>query len=126
VGGLRAIDSRTVLAQWHEGVPEGQVPDLRTTLKIASEAGGSYAVVGSAVTIGPNVRLSVDVYELGRGRQIGAARAEGYPDSIYALVDRLSIEVVRVILKEDADKLSAVPDLASVTTTSIPALKAYL
>jgi serine/threonine-protein kinase len=126
VGGLRAIDSRTVLAQWHEGVPEGQVPDLRTTLKIASEAGGSYAVVGSAVTIGPNVRLSADVYELARGRAIGAARAEGPPDSLYPLVDRLSLEVLRAILKEDADKLPAVPDLTSLTTASFPALKAYL
>jgi serine/threonine-protein kinase len=126
VGGLRAIDSRTVLAQWHEGVSEGQVPDLRTILKIAGEAGGSYAVVGNAVTIGPNVRLSAEVYELSSGRDIGAARAEGPPDSLYTLVDRLSIEVLRAILKGDADKLPAVPDLASITTASFPALKAYL
>jgi serine/threonine-protein kinase len=126
VGGLRAIDSRTVLAQWHEGVSEGQVPDLRTILKIAREAGGSYAVVGSAVTIGPNVRLSADVYEVARGRAIGAARAEGPPDSLYPLVDRLSLEVLRAILKEDADKLPAASDLTSATTTSFPALKAYL
>jgi DNA-binding SARP family transcriptional activator/TolB-like protein len=126
VGGLRAIDSRTVLAQWHEGVSEGQVPDLRTILKIARDAGGSYAVVGSAVTIGPNVRLLAEVYELARDRAIGTARAEGSPDSLYTLVDRLSIDVLRAILKEDADRLPGVPNLANVTTASIPALKAYL
>lgn len=126
VGGLRAIDSRTVLAQWHEGVSKGQVPDLETILKIARDAGGSYAVVGSAVTIGPNVRLSADVYEVAKSRAIGAARAEGPPDSLYTLVDCLSLEVLRAILKEDADKLPAVPDLSSVTTTSFPALRAYL
>ena len=126
VGGLRAIDSRTVLAQWHEDVSEGQTPDLRTILEVARETGGSYAVVGSAVTIGPNVRLSADVYELASGRAIGAAGAEGPPDSLYTLLDRLSLGVVRAILKEDAEKLPVVPDLASVTTTSFPALKAYL
>lgn len=126
VGGLRAIDSRTVLAQWHEGVPEGRFPDLRTTLEIAGDAGGSYAVVGSAVTIGADIRLSADVYELLEGRAIGTARAEGSPDSLYTLVDRLSIEILRAILEEDAAKLPAVPDLASVTTTSLPALKHFL
>ncbi|HYO46561.1 MAG TPA: tetratricopeptide repeat protein [Gemmatimonadota bacterium] len=126
VGGLRAIDSRTVLAQWHEGVSEGQDPDLRTILEIARETGGSYAVVGSAEAIGPNVRLSADVYELASGRAIGAARAEGSPDSLYPLVDHLSLGVLRAILKEDADRLPGVPDLASVTTASLPALKAYL
>jgi DNA-binding SARP family transcriptional activator/predicted negative regulator of RcsB-dependent stress response len=124
--GLRAISSRTVLAQWREGVPEGQVPDLSTTLKIARESGGSYAVVGSAVAVGPNVRLSAEVYEIVTGRGIGAARAEGSPDSLYSLVDRLSLEILRAILEEDAEKLPAVPDLASVTTASLPALKAYL
>jgi class 3 adenylate cyclase/tetratricopeptide (TPR) repeat protein len=126
VGGLRAISSRTVLAQWHEGVSEGQVPDLRTILKIARDAGGSYAVVGNAVTIGGNVRLAADVYELPSGRVIGAARAAGSPDSLYTLVDRLSIEVLRAILEEDAENLRALPDLASVTTTSLPALKHFL
>ena len=126
VGGLRAIDSRTVLAQWRKGVSEGQGPDLRTLLGIAQDSGASYAVIGNAVTIGANIRLSADVYELERGVVIGAARAEGSPDSLYALVDRLSLEVLRAILKEDADRLPGVPNLASVTTTSFPALKAYL
>jgi DNA-binding SARP family transcriptional activator/TolB-like protein len=126
VGGLRAISSRTVLAQYHEGVPEGEVPDLATILEIARDAGGSYAVVGSAVTIGRNIRLSADVFELPSDRAIGSARVEGSPDSLYMLVDRLSLEILRAILNEDADRLPNVPNLASVTTASLPALKAYL
>jgi tetratricopeptide (TPR) repeat protein len=54
------------------------------------------------------------------------AQAEGPPDSLYGLVDRLSLEVLRTILEEDAEKLPRVPDLASVTTTSLPALKHFL
>jgi tetratricopeptide (TPR) repeat protein len=126
VGGLRAISSRTMLAQWHEDVSEGQVPDLATILEIARDAGGSYAVVGNAVTLGQSIRLSAEIYEPNTGRAIGVAQAEGSPDSLYPLVDRLSIEVLRAILEEDAEKLSAVPDLASVTTTSLPALKHFL
>jgi serine/threonine-protein kinase len=126
VGGLRAIDSRTVLAQWHEARSAGQDPDIATLLNIAGDLGGSYAVVGTAVTIGGNIRLSADVYELPGGRVIGAARADGSPDSLYTLVDRLSLEILHAILAEDAEKLLAQPDLASVTTASLPALKAYL
>jgi class 3 adenylate cyclase/tetratricopeptide (TPR) repeat protein len=125
-GGLRAISSQTVVAQWREGVPEGQVADLPTILEIARSAGGSYAVVGNAVTISRDIRLSADVYDLRTGRAIGAASAQGPPDSLYALADRLSLEILRVILEEDPEKLRAVPDLASVTTTSLPALKHFL
>ena len=39
-----------VLAQWHAGIPAGQVPDLGTTLRIAGDAGASYAVVSPART----------------------------------------------------------------------------
>jgi DNA-binding SARP family transcriptional activator/TolB-like protein len=126
VGSLRAISSRTVLAQWRESVTEEQVPDLPTVLEIARDAGGSYAVVGNAVTIGRNIRLSAEVYDLRTGHAIGSVRADGPPDSLYPLVDRLSLEVLRAILEEDAEELRAVPDLASITTTSLPALRHYL
>ncbi|HUP32360.1 MAG TPA: adenylate/guanylate cyclase domain-containing protein [Gaiellaceae bacterium] len=123
-GGLRAIDSRTVLARWRERVPEDGVADLTTALDIARRAGGRYGLVGSAVSSGASMRLAAELYDLESGATLGSPQVEGSPDSIFGLVDRLSIEVLALILEQDADAPRV--DLASVTTSSLPALKSYL
>ncbi|MGH7566307.1 MAG: tetratricopeptide repeat protein, partial [Gemmatimonadota bacterium] len=125
-GGLRTIDPRTTLARWHDEAPAGTDPDLATALEIARRTGASYAVVGSAVSLGDDVRLATDIYDLTTGSLLGEARAEGAPDSLFALVDQLSVEILRVILREDTGDLTSPPHLAAVTTTSLPALKAFL
>ncbi len=122
--GLRAIDSRTVLARWHETV-KGEEPDLETSLDVARRTGARYALVGSAVALGRDLRLNADIYDLGTGRSIGQAQVQGAPDSVYMLVDRLSIESLQAILGGDAADLPRI-DLARVTTASLPALKSYL
>jgi tetratricopeptide (TPR) repeat protein len=123
--GLRAIDSRTLLARWHETVKEGEQPDLATSLDVARRTGARYALLGTAVALGRDLRLTVDVYDVGSGKSLGQAQVEGAPDSVYMLVDRLSIEVLKTILGRPADDLPRV-ELARVTTASLPALKAYL
>jgi tetratricopeptide (TPR) repeat protein len=125
VEGLRTIDSRTVLARWREAVPEGAVADLATSLDVGRHTGARYVLVGSAVAIGPAVRLTADVYDAEGGGKLGQGTVEGAPDSLFALVDRLSIEVLRAILGAEGGPLPQV-DLARATTTSLPALKAYL
>jgi hypothetical protein len=46
VTGLRAIDSRTVLARWREAVGERDTPDLSLALGAARRMGAQYGVVG--------------------------------------------------------------------------------
>ena len=123
--GLRAIDSRTLLARWREAVREGEEPDLATSLEVARSTGARYAVIGSAVALGRDLRLSADIYELAGGQSLGQAQVQGSPDSVYMLVDRLSIETLRTILGGDARDLPRI-ELARVTTASLPALKSYL
>src|SRR5688500_3359579 len=125
-GGLRAIDSRTVLARWREQVPEGREPDLPTALAVARSSGGRYALVGSVVSIGSNMRIFADVYDLEEGDQLGQESVEGSPDSIFGLVAQLSIAVLRRILARGGEGELPRVDLASVTTTSVAALKAFL
>jgi tetratricopeptide (TPR) repeat protein len=125
VAGLRAIDSRTVLARWGERVTEGATADLETSLDVARRAGAHYAVLGNASALGAAVRLTADIYAVQDGRSLGHAMVEGSPDSVYMLIDRLSIEVLRAVLGGKAEDLPRV-DLARVTTTSLPALRAYL
>ena len=125
VGGLRTIDCRTVLARWSEQVPEGGEADRETAIEVAQATGAGYALLGSAVAIGPEVRLSADIYETEGGARMGSVQVEGSPDSVLALVDRLAVQSLVVVLGQEASQLPPV-DLASVTTASIPALTAWL
>ena len=125
VGGLRAIDSRTVLARWNESVPEGQRADLATSLEVGRSAGARYVLLGSAVSLGSDVRLSAELYDIQGGERLGQGQAVGSPDSVLVLVDRLSIDILRAVLQGREGDLPDV-NLARATTTSLPALKAYL
>lgn len=124
-GGLRAIDGRTVLARWSEVVGGSTRPDLATSLEVGRRTGARYVLLGSAAGLGSEVRLVADVYDLTSGQSLGRAQVQGAPDSVYALVDRLSIGVLETILAGKSGSLPQV-DLARVTTSSLPALKAYL
>ena len=123
--GLRAINSRTVMARWDEVAGEDDRVDEATSLRVAEAAEARYALMGSAVGIGPSVRLTADVYDVASGDRLGQARVEGSPDSVLVLVDQLSIEVIGAIVRSGEGELESV-NLASITTRSVPALKAYL
>jgi len=124
VAGLRAISGRTVLARWDELVGEAGRVDDATSLQVAGATGARYALLGSAVGIGPSVRLSADILDVETGKTLGRASVEGSPDSVLTLVDRLSIQVIQSIMGGEGahDAFS----LASITTSSVPALKAFL
>jgi class 3 adenylate cyclase/TolB-like protein len=124
-GGLRAIDSRTVLARWNEVIKGSGTPDLEHALEVGRRTGARYALLGSATALGSDVRLVADIYDLASGKSLGQTQVQGAPDSVYSLVDRLSIEVLETVLTGKTDVLPQI-SLARVTTTSLPALKAYL
>jgi tetratricopeptide (TPR) repeat protein len=125
VSGLRTISSRTVLARWGEQVSGIQAADLPTALEVASAAGARYALVGSAVAIGPQVRLLVDAYDIDTGERLGQAQVEGAPDDVLALCDRLGVEALAIILQKGEEEISSI-DLASVMSDTTAAVKAYL
>jgi TolB-like protein len=102
-GGLRAIASRTVLARWHETVPGDVAPDESVALDVARQIGARYALMGSAVSIGPRVRIALDVYELdgANARRVGApVQVEGHPDSVLVLVDQLGMQALALVLRD--------------------------
>jgi tetratricopeptide (TPR) repeat protein len=123
-GGLRAIDSRTVFARWDELVDPGRRPDHDTNLSVARATGARYALLGSAVSVGANVRLIADVFEVPTDTLLGHRQVEGSPDSVLVLVDQLAVEVMGLILAGGGQPPSV--KLSDVTTTSLDALKAFL
>ncbi|MCL7958915.1 MAG: hypothetical protein M8861_01845 [marine benthic group bacterium] len=127
LAGLRTVSSRTVLSRWDAAVGEEEAPDLTTALDVARQAGAAYAVIGDLVVAGDRTQASADIYDVESGQQIGQARSVGSVegDSAFALIDRFTVEIVGVAPTPEDATISNV-DLASLTTTSVDALKAYL
>ncbi len=126
VGGYRTIDSRTVMARWSEAVQDGEIADLATTLDVARRTGARYAISGSAVALGDQVRLASEVYDVGSGEGMGGGSVEGPADSVLALVNRLAVQTMQVLLRQSGGEDVTSRAAMSLTTTSLPALKAYL
>ncbi len=126
VGGYRTIDSRTVMARWSEAVPEGRRADLATTLDVAKRTGARYAINGSAVAIGDQVRLATEVYDVTGGENVGGGQVEGPADSVLSLVNELAVQTMQVLLGREGGESVTARAAMSLTTASLPALKAYL
>ncbi len=94
-------------------------------MRVARATGAKYALLGSAVSLGAAVRLAADIYETEGGSRMGQVQAQGSPDSVLALVDRLAVQALVVTLQQVESELPEI-DLASVTTSSLPALRAWL
>ncbi|MEK6254541.1 MAG: tetratricopeptide repeat protein, partial [Gemmatimonadales bacterium] len=126
VGGYRTIDSRTVMARWNEAVAGDEVADLATTLEVAKATGARYVINGSALAVGNDVRLAADVYDVASGEEVGSGQVEGPADSVLALVNRLAVQAMQALLAQDGGESVTARAAMSLTTASLPALKAYL
>ena len=126
MGGFRTIDSRTVMAQWRERVPGEETPDLRTALEAAARTGARYAVVGAMVGNPAGVRVSADIYDLSTGEKVGQVSEEGGADAVLSLTSALSVNLTRALLQETGQGTVQDVRIGALTTTSLPALRAYL
>jgi len=126
MGGYRTIDSRTVLARWRENGGDDASADLETALTAAGETGARYAVVGSAVGVGGDLRLVAEIYDLATGEEIGSGQVEGSLANPLPLIDDLSLETMRLVLAGGGQELATTRNLADLTTSSVEALRAYL
>ncbi len=122
VGGIRTVDPRAAVRHWEVA---GVVPGDRLShaLQVGRDLGAGSVVIGTAVSAGIRVRLSADVYSTS-GTSLGREQVEGPADSVLALVDRLSLALLRDVWRsrEPIPNL----DLASLTTDSLAALRAFL
>jgi TolB-like protein len=122
VGGIYAVDPRTVLRRWGRSGDRGS-GDISRALSVGRALDASSVVLGSVVSTGGRVRLAADLYST-QGVPLGRAQVDASADSVLGAVDRLSLALLRDVWrsKEPIPHLR----LASLTTDSIGALRSYL
>ncbi len=121
VGDLRAIDTRTVMSRWRSRIGEEDAP-AEDAVGVARELGARWAVYGQAVELGGQVRLDTRLYATETGATVSSSRVEGPPDSILALTEGVTLELLRGLGAEQGlgDQGRAF------TATSMEAVRSYL
>jgi eukaryotic-like serine/threonine-protein kinase len=117
--GVRSVDSRTVLAAWHKagGDDHADVPEDESR-RVASRIGAGQLLVGDIVGSAKQITLHAALVGAADAKRSDAT-VTGSVDSLQTLVDRLTAE----LLTRRAGEASR---LANLTSTSLPALRAYL
>ena len=118
--GPRAVDPRRVMQRWRAAAEER--PDLPESeaLRLASGLGAGQLLTGSIVGTSERLVLSAAVLDVATGRIRQQATVDGLHDSLPYLVDRLASQLLAL----DAGLQSQ--RLASLTSASLPAVRAYL
>ncbi|MEO5511894.1 MAG: hypothetical protein ABIV28_07185 [Longimicrobiales bacterium] len=116
----RAVDARTLFAAWRRAAPDSAT-DLgeREAINVARGLGAGRVLLGTVIATGNRLTLTARLVNL-KGKAFESGPIEGPADSIPMLVDRL----VAAVLSLDAGESPAT--VAALTTTSLPALRAYL
>ncbi|HRP07399.1 MAG TPA: serine/threonine-protein kinase [Gemmatimonadales bacterium] len=123
VEGLRKISPAVVMNAWRK---LGSPIDEQGRLTVGRNVDARYLITGSAVRLaGGHLSLIADVRDMDRNRVRGSARVQGPMDSVSTLVDQLMLELLRLNLLP-SDGTSQPASLRTVTTSSLPALKAFL
>src|SRR5207247_10174170 len=119
--GVRAADTRTVLSAWHRaGGTDREDLAADGARSVARRVGAGKLVLGEVVGTPNRLILSAAIVASSSGRSTPQASVDGPPDSLLTLVERL----VRQLLATEV--ASGGRDLVTLTTSSLPALQAYL
>jgi serine/threonine-protein kinase len=116
---LRPADPRTLLAAWGEAARGGELREA-DAVRLAGEVGAGRLVEGEVVGAGSRLTVSARILDVPGGTTSARASAEGSADSLTQLVDRLAASLLVLGSGEEEQRL------AGLTSTSLPALRAYL
>jgi len=115
------VPARTALAAWHATIkPYGRDATEEEARGVARRLGAGGVVLGTIVTAPGRLILNGSLLDVQRGRPRAEAQVEGVPDSLLSLIDQFAARLAALNSGERADRL------ASLTSTSLPALYAYL
>ena len=121
LGGMRAIDPLTVLAQARHTPSTSST--LGGALEIGRRLGASGVIRGALARDGSRVRIYLALYATADSAIVGQASVLGSPDSVARVTDAATWALLQQIWRA---RDPPTPSLASITTQSIPALRAFL
>jgi eukaryotic-like serine/threonine-protein kinase len=118
--GIRAADPRSVLAAWRRKA--GSAGDLaeQDAVGVAEGIGAGRLIEGDVVGTRQQITINAAVLDTRDHRVTAQASVDGSPDSLPRLVDQLAIKLLALQAGEGEQRL------ANLTSTSLPALRAYL
>jgi serine/threonine-protein kinase len=120
-GGLRATEPRQALTAWQESGGSGNEDlDQNSSLGMARRLSAGRLLLGDVVGTPNHLVLSAALLEVPGGAQVTRVSAEGPPDSLSNLVNEVAVKLLSAVAGEGSERL---PKL---TSTSLPALRAYL
>jgi len=120
-GGARVVPARTALAAWHRSVgPQGEDLTQEEARRVARRLGAGALVLGTIVATPGRLILNGSLLDTGAGQVRAEAKVEGTTDSLPSLIDRFAAQLAAQGAGVPADRL------ASLTSTSLSALYAYL
>ena len=120
-GGSRVILPRTMMRAWRQAVSsEKQDLPEAATLALARRLGAGRLLLGSVVGTSERMVVNASFVDVAEGKVGAQASVTGPSDSLPALIDRLAA----ALLARQAGEVEA--RVATLTSTSLPALRAYL
>ena len=118
---LRALEPRTMLDAWHKaGGTESNDLSRDASLQLARQLKAGKALLGDVVGTPNRLVLTVSLLGVRKGDQITRVSVEGPPDSLGSLVNQIATQLLTQTSGEAATRMT------NLTSTSLPALRAYL
>ncbi len=121
IGPIRTVPARAVMGLVRQ--QGGEPLDVAASERIASALGAGRYVTGRVVEGGGRLEISAALYAPTSSDPLAHASADGTADALFTLVDHLTTQLVAGL---EVSPGARVRQLAALTTSSLPALKAYL
>ena len=126
VGMQATVDPGRVMSAIGGGEKRG-VQNAERGYEIARRLGAGRYILGSVHAAGGHLRIQAQLYQedagAGRVKSIAQASAEGDSTALFQLVDQLSAQL---LVRGERSQGARLAQIASLTTSALPALKAYL
>jgi len=119
VGGIHAAEAITVLAQVREGEPLTPLAGA----ELARRLGARSVLRGTLVSAGRDVRLDATLFDVDSLVALAHTTVTGPVDDVAGLTDAATLVLLKQVWQHGEPPA---PDLAALTTRSVPALRAYL
>lgn len=119
VGGISTVDPRNVLSRWKK--QGGTAREDALAVGRSLEAGS--VLMGSVVAAGPTVRINAELTSV-TGEALARAQVNGPSDNLIALVDSLSLALLRDIWRSREPMPSL--HVGAITTNSVDAIRSFL